>query len=240
MRCRKARSLLSAACSEELDVRQHAAVREHVASCPSCKREHAIYASIQEAAQELPTEPIADDFNNRLLNRIAEERFAETRTKAFMPKRAPRFQWKSLVPVTVVAGLLAVVTLNVYRPGRLGQPDQQMSSLLPTAGTPTAETPIHMDDRYLTAQPSGNPNVTVAMEESWTLNHKMAQTERLDQISRRLTSHRAFVNQMTGNSMVSSQTAQPSQRRFFQTPGVTFHIYRVSTPTGGGESDQAY
>ncbi len=234
MRCRKARSLLSAACSEELDVRQHAAVREHVASCPSCKREHAIYASIQEAAQELPPEPISDDFNTRLLNRIAEERFAETRTKAFLPKRAPRFQWKTLVSVTVAAGLLAVVTLNVY------QPNQQMSSLIPTATTPTAEAPTHMDDRYLTAQPSGNPNVTVAMEESWTLNQKMAQTERLDQISQRLTSNRAFVNQMTGNSMVSGQTSGPSQRRFFQTPGVTFYIYRVNTPTGGGESDQAY
>ena len=113
MRCRKARSLLSAACSDELDARQHAAVREHVADCPSCKWEYAYYSSIREAGQEMPDVPVSDDFNSRLLNRIAEERFAETRTKAYLPKRVPRFQWRSLVPVTVVAGLLAVVTLNV-------------------------------------------------------------------------------------------------------------------------------
>jgi len=229
MRCRKVRSLLSAACSEELDARQHAEVREHVASCPSCKREYAVYASIQEAAREIPDEPISDDFNARLLNRIAQERFAETRTKAYLPKRAPRFQWRSLVPVAVVAGLLAVVTLNVY------QPSQEMSSSVPTASTP-----IHMDDRYLTAQPSSNPNLTVAMEGSWTLNQQLARTERLDQISQRLTSNRAFVNQLTSGTMVRSQTIRPNLGRFFHVPGVTYHFYRVSTPTSGGESGQAY
>ncbi|MCD6250633.1 MAG: zf-HC2 domain-containing protein [candidate division Zixibacteria bacterium] len=230
MRCRKVRSLLSAACSEELDVRQYAEVMEHVASCPSCKREYAIYASIQEGAREIPDEPISDDFNTRLLGRIAEERFAETRTKAYLPKRAPKFQWRSLVPVTVVAGLLAVVTLNVY------QPSQEMSST-----TPTANTPIHMDDRYLTTQPSSNPNVTVAMEDSWTLNQKLARTERLGQISQRLTSNRAFVNQLTSGTMVRSQTTRPNPGQFFQTSGgVTYYIYRVNTPTSGGESGQAY
>ncbi len=229
MRCRKVRSLLSAACSDELDARQHASVREHVADCPSCKREYAYYSSIREAGREISDAPVSDDFNARLLNRIAEERFAETRTKAYLPKRAPQFQWRSLVPVAVVAGLLAVVTLNVY------QPEPPVS----TVGR-TASALSHMDDAYLTAQPSGNPNVTVAMEDSWTLNQKLARTERLDQISRRLTSNRMFMNQLTGGTRVPGLGLVPVQGRYLQMPRITYRIYWVGVPGGSGEGGQAY
>ena len=104
----------------------------------------------------------------------------------------------------------------------------------------TAGAPSHMDDAYLTAQPSHNPNVTVAMEDSWTLNQKMARAERLDQISRRLTSNRMFVNQLTSGTRVQGLGLVPAQGRYFQIPRLTYRIYRVGVPTGGGEGGQAY
>jgi hypothetical protein len=97
-----------------------------------------------------------------------------------------------------------------------------------------------MDDRYLTTQPAGNPNVTVAMDESWSLNQELAQNERMGRISHRLTSNRAFLNQLTTGAMPTSRTSGPNAGRFFQVPGGTYHIYRVSPPAAGGEADQAY
>lgn len=101
MHCRKVRSLLSAACSDELDSRQQAVVKDHLVSCPSCRKEASYYSSLRLAARELPKRTPSEDFNTRLLNRIAQERFQETRTRAYLPRRAPRLTWRTLAPVLV-------------------------------------------------------------------------------------------------------------------------------------------
>lgn len=231
MRCRKARSLLSAACFEELSARRQATLREHVASCPSCKREYAVYESLHSATRDLPNLPVSDDFNTRLLNRIAQERFAETRNRAYLPKAAPSFRWARLVPITVAAGLLAVIALNVYQP---------IGPAVSSEPGAVASIPVTIDDSYLTAQPSDNPNMTLAMGEGWTLDERLARSERLDQISQRLTSHRAFLNQLTGTGGSQYRTALPPAGQFFQVPGVSYRIYRVTAPTGGGGAQRAY
>jgi len=231
MRCRKARSLLSAACSEELGGRETAAVREHLASCPACRKEASYYESISQAAREIPSVKVSDDFNTRLLNRIAEERFGETRTRAFMPKRAPRFGWRMLTPVAVTATLLAVVAINIYK---TDQPVR--GAQVSTERTVVASVPGHIDDSYLYIQPTNNPNVTVDLKQDWSLQQHLAQTERLERISRQLTNRYGFGNMHLTSGTVNQPVILPG--RFFPAPTVT--VYQVSGRSAGGEDRQTY
>lgn len=229
MRCRKARSLLSAASSDELGARQQAAVREHLTSCASCRKEASYYDSIHEATREMPQVKLSEDFNTRLLNRIAEERFAETRTKAYLPKAAPRFSWRLLAPVTATVALLAVVVVNMYSPG------EQMAS--PSMAAATDEAPGYVDDSYLTVQPVDNPNVTVGLKGDWRLDQQMARAERLEQISSQLTYRYGFSNMhLTG----SRTTWNPQMVGVVMFPQVTGHVYHINGGNNGGEVNQAY
>ena len=108
MRCRKVRSFLSAYCNDELTGRKRLAVREHLSTCCDCRREEAFYGSMKTAAGELPGLSVSADFNPQLLNRIARERFAETRTRAFLPRRAPIVSWSRAVPILAIVPVLAL------------------------------------------------------------------------------------------------------------------------------------
>ncbi len=223
MRCRKARSLLSAACFDELGNRQQAAIREHLAACPACRKEASYYSSIKQGVGEMPSETLSDSFNNRLLNRIAQERFVETRSKAYLPRRAPRFNRRLLVPALATAALVAVVAVNSY------QPDRPQSFSLAVA-----EAPGHIDDSYLTVQPTDNPNVTVGLKNSWRLDEQLAKTERLQQISRNLTNRYGFGNMhLTGGRLAGTGG-------FLLLPRPVSRIYQVNGGLTGGEDDQAY
>ena len=237
MRCRKARSLLSAASSDEMSGRQLLALREHLSSCADCRREAAMYESIREAAREMPRPKVSDDFNTRLLNRIAQERFAETRTQAYLPRRAPRLTWRVLAPVTtvVMVGLVAAVSLLTLNDG---------------AGTRTAAVaPAPLDDSYLTAQPTSNPNWTAsaqpaAMESGWSLARQVVKAERFNQLTRRLTDRHGFASFYDYGSMVRSVTPDsqilPFQNVGFNSlqPGV--RVYRTSTTTNTGGVNRTY
>ena len=82
MRCRKARSLTSAYSNDELTSRKLTSLRGHLANCAACRQEAALIRSIRLASPTLQSEPLSDDFNQKLLNRIAHERFAETRSSS--------------------------------------------------------------------------------------------------------------------------------------------------------------
>ena len=171
MRCRKARSYLSAYCREELDSRRQLAVSDHLMGCESCRCEEAVYRQMNEAVSEIPEMAVSDDFNARLLNRIAEERFAETRTKAYMPKRAPLMIWRQVVPVAVASCLALIAMISMMPSGEAPAPGQMMAH---QSG---------LDDSYLTAQPGQNPNVTVNLRQDWSLDQAMARTQRFNRIS---------------------------------------------------------
>lgn len=234
MRCRKVRSLLSAACSEELVGRQQVAVREHVAGCQPCRTEASYYSSIRQATKEMPPQTVSDDFNARLLNRIARERFAETRTKAYQPKNAPLFMWRKLVPVAVMAALLAVVAIN------LPYGDQPLQ-LVPTTNQ-VATASDHMDDSYRTVQPTDNPNMTVGMKPDWTLAQQLAKTERLEQISRGLVNPHGFSGQSLASSRVSQRgrVLSPAMHRFFHQRRSIMRIYYLPGHTASKEDVSAY
>jgi hypothetical protein len=208
-----------------------AAVREHLASCPACRKEASYYDAIRQAATEIPSKTVSEDFNTRLLNRIAEERFGETRSKAYLPKRAPRFSWRTLAPVTVTVALLAVVGVNIIK---TDQPNLGAQS--PTAQPAVAQAPGNLNDSYLHVQPVNNPNV-VGLHQDWSLQRELAKAERLELISRQITNRYGF-----GNMHLTSGSANPTIRfpgRFFPAPP-TVTVYQVSGRTQGGEDQQTY
>ena len=168
MRCRKVRSCLSAFCKDELGSRQRLAVSEHLAECAACRREAALYKSICETSRELTSPGLSSDFNNRLLNRIAQERFEETRTEAYFPKAAPLLSWGRALPAVVSA---CVVILAV------------IVALTPQGNVDHAADNSNLDNAYLTAQPTNNPNITQRMADEWSLNRQLAHVDRINSIS---------------------------------------------------------
>ncbi|MFH1688191.1 MAG: zf-HC2 domain-containing protein, partial [bacterium] len=170
MRCRKARSYLSAFCHDELAGRRRLAVSEHLLKCNSCREEEVFYREMSAASVELAPPPLSDDFNAKLLHRIAHERFAETRSKAYLPKSAPVIAWGRLAPVLITA-CLAVFAFISLVPGDDG-------------GSPSLATRSSgLDDSYLTAQPDSNPNLTVRLNSDWSLDRQLAHAQRADRIS---------------------------------------------------------
>ncbi len=175
MRCRKVRSYLSAYCSDELEGRYRLAISEHLSTCSTCRKEAAIYNSLMKSRSEIGDLKVSDDFNAKLLNRIAQERFAETRTRAYLPRTAPKIVWGKAVPALATACLVLFVSVVVFSPG-----------LREDAGLSTSSTG-GLDDSYLTVQPTNNPNLTVNMDQGWSLSDHLARAERVSQISSSMT-----------------------------------------------------
>jgi len=229
MRCRKVRSLLSVACSDELDIRRQAVVQDHLASCPSCRREATYYTSVRNALGEVPRKALSDDFNTRLLNRLAQERFHETRTKAYLPHRAPRFSSRVLVPLAVTTALALAAITSFYVPG---------ANL--SIGTSTSQNPGYMDDRYLTAQPTHNPNVSAGLGNNWTLRNQLARAERLDMISRELTNRYGFDNARLAGSITPMGEFSSVVPQMYVRQQPVFRVYRIGGGTTGRGDGQAY
>ena len=171
MRCRKVRSFLSAYCHDELNSRHKLTMSEHLLTCSACRREEDIYRQMAETSERLPSVEISDDFNTKLLNRIAQERFAETRTQAYLPKAAPLLVWRRLAPVVLTACLAVFAVISLV-------PNDDSSSPM-LAGDQTNE----LNDSYLTVQPTTNPHMTVNMEKNWSLDRQFARAERIREIS---------------------------------------------------------
>ncbi len=180
MRCRKARSFLSAYCNDELSGRKAQLVSEHMATCSDGRREEAFYRSLSEAGSSLTGLKVSGDFNARLLNRVAQERFAETRSKAFLPQKPPTVTWGRLLPATVAACMLLLVGVVSFQSFPLGS-DQQ-------AGIVGSG----QDDSYLTVQPTSNPNLAANLHKEWSLTAQLARSERISQISNALSGAGSF------------------------------------------------
>jgi len=181
MRCQRVRSCLSAYCKDELIGREVLAVREHISACASCRTEEASLRAMLASARELPKASLSADFNAKLLSRIAQERFAETRTNAYLPRRAPRLTWRTVAPVLSSALVLAIVAVVVFR-----APDEAIIDL--------SDSSAQLDDSYRTVQPVNNPNLSNYLKKDWSLSGQIAQAERLSRISGMLTGSAGFSN----------------------------------------------
>lgn len=176
MRCRRVRSYLSAFCNDELTGHKKLSVGEHLENCSECRRVRAEYTAINENRRVIPQLKVANNFNNLLLNRIGQERFIETRTKAYMPKNAPVVRWTAVIPVIAAACLVFAVT---------------MSGLLNNIETTTQGRTAYIENNdiynaYLTVQPDNNPNMTHQMNKDWSLTTQLAKADRIDQMSQKI------------------------------------------------------
>jgi len=227
MRCRKARSYLSAYCNEELTGGHKLAVSEHLATCSSCRKEEAIYRSLSLGGRQVKSLRVSDDFNTRLLNRIAQERFAETRTKAYLPKNAPLVVWSKLVPAVVTACLVLAVGLYSLDSFNNGN-----------GGAPMAVLGDRPD--YMTVQPTNNPNLTHPMDKDWSLTNQMARAERINTITNRLGSRVGFGNQ--ANQLASSTTRMQPAPYVIQYIRIrpVMRIYRSIDTSAGKEDSKTY
>ena len=147
MHCQKVRSYLSAYCNDELTGSASSGVSDHLATCTGCRTEEQHFRDLLKSGKELNTYRVSEGFNNRLLDRIAHERFAETRTKAYFPKSAPSLLIRRLVPILVTAGLAVAVVIANFSPNKNSQTAE------------FAVGSVQLDDAYLTVQPDNNPNL---------------------------------------------------------------------------------
>lgn len=232
MRCRKVRSFLSAYCSDELVGRRKLAMGEHLADCSSCRTEEVAYRSVYLATREVPTLKVSENFNAELLNRVAHERFAQTRTKAYQPKRAPIFSWARVVPVAASVMVIALVGIFAFMPGA-----RQIT------GTLTNNSGGNADDLYLTVQPTNNPNMTVNMKRNWSFADQFERAQRVNDISKRVMNRIGFGSLTQQSHLASSTTglrqARPYVRTFYRIRPI-FKFYRSTDSSRQRGGDRIY
>ncbi len=204
MRCRKTRFFLSAFCSDELNPRKAEEISAHLTECADCRKEEAVYRSMLDNSREIPKFKVSSDFNNKLMDRIAHERFAETRSKAYLPKNPPLLSWPKLVSAVATVCILFVATyLTVSNIDLDSNPTQ------------LAAEHTHLDDSYLTAMPTNNPNYATRVanvDKNWSFNQQMAKNERMMRLSNTLTSS------STNDGFHRSSTHRHSSIEFQQIP----------------------
>ena len=229
MRCRKVRSCLSAFCSDELKGRKRLAVREHLATCSGCRREASLYQSMLEAGRELAGPKVSDDFNARLLNRVAQERFAETRTKAYLPKPAPVIAWGRLAPVMSAVAVMALVVGWFAMSG-------------PNNGITTASNDGSEAAPHMTAQPVDNPNVTGALGKNWSLHQHIQRNDRMARLSKSIMRNVGF-NETPMAGLTFRVTRQPGRvpyvTTYFRIQPI-IRVYQSSNRMVAQEDDLVY
>jgi len=211
MRCRRVRSFLSAYCNDEITGRRQLALREHLSTCSACRREEAFYRSVKQAGERMTNLSVSADFNTRLLDRIARERFSETRSRAYLPHHAPRVRWNRVVPAMAAATVLLLAAVTWLVPGT-----QNQTVDFATSGT-------SLDDLYKTVQPINNPNVTAPLHEGWSLDKQLQQTDRLARISNSITNRSGF-----GNLHLTSGFNRWSERPGYRIP-YALDYYRIQS-----------
>ncbi len=197
MRCRRVRSYLSAYCNDELNGSRKQAISEHLSTCSACRREEAFYRSMVQAKAELNSLKVADDFNHKLLNRIAQERFAETRSKAYLPKRAPVVLWRQVIPAFVTTCMVILLAVINFSPSHHSSPN---------------EFSVALDDSYLTAQPLHNTISSTHLTPDWTLRDQIALAERMNQLSSSIARQEILhsLEHSAGFMMASSRSTPPA------------------------------
>jgi hypothetical protein len=230
MHCQKVRSYLSAYCNDELTGSALSGVSDHLSICVGCRTEEQHFRDLLKGGRELDTYRVSEGFNNRLLDRIAHERFAETRTKAYFPKAAPTLLIRRLVPILVVAGLAVAVVIANFSPNKNLQADV------------FAVSNVQLDDAYLTAQPVNNPNLSGMLHKGWTLGDQMARQDRINRISRQLTFDFPFNYYNQGNAVsVSARTLSPTPfvDGFYRIQPV-IRVFESANPNTSKEQEETY
>lgn len=206
MRCRKVRSFLSTFCRGETSPDVTAAIGGHLEQCPSCRREAEVYGSLNEGLKSLPVRKTADDFNARLFQRIAREQFAETRSKAYLPGKIPRFYLPQVASYAIAVLVIIAVGAGLQFGGDFfgsGKPGITVTQNQRTG------------DDYLTVQPSDNP----FLNEHKSIGQTVEQYNRFRQYSRALRAH-SDIDGYLGVSPVVSLASQNGGSGAGYVPGI--------------------
>ncbi|MGH8016487.1 MAG: anti-sigma factor family protein [Candidatus Zixiibacteriota bacterium] len=232
MRCQKVRSCLSAYCNDELTGRAARRVSDHLTNCTVCRGEEQQLRSIMQGSRELNTFKVSAGFNNRLLDRIAHERFAETRTKAYFPKPVPSLWVRRLVPILATAFLAAFVVISNFTKSNNALKVDQLA----------VNQDHSLNDDYLTVQPVNNPNMTSTLRQGWSLDEQLNRSERITRISQQLISNSPFNYYGQGNAVnVSTRSFGPVPfvEGFYRVRPV-FRVFESTTPNANKEESVTY
>jgi hypothetical protein len=186
---------------------------------------------MRESYQGLPQMKLSEDFNTRLLNRIGQERFAETRTRAYLPKRAPMFRWHLVVPAMATMALVIVTAVGLMMSGA----EQQTPQLTASSSAP--------DNLYQTVEPTNNPNMTANLQKNWSLDRQVAKAERLSRLSDFLTGYQGFSNNhLAGTSVrtTSGLNARVPYNVIYYRVRPVIRVYESSGSGGTREGEKVY
>ncbi|MEE8576449.1 MAG: hypothetical protein V3T31_04270 [candidate division Zixibacteria bacterium] len=226
MRLQKVRSFLSAYCNGELAGRRLKAVEKHLTEEPLLRKEEKMFRDISKATDQLPKLKTSDGFNSRLLDKIARERFAETRHKAMLPPvRVPRFRRAVYAPVAVTAMLLFVVSYGLL-------------STSPDAGR-FADAGSSQSDDYLTVQPATNPNMAVRLDPNWSLVSELQKARQASRVFSRLTANNGFAKTSMASSAHSGlrqNNCQPPYARSYYRVRPVRKVYQGTNALEAKES----
>ncbi len=218
MRCRKVRSFLSTYCSGEAEDRRSAQIESHLDDCKSCRREADVYRSMNSMTKQMTSLKTSDDFTARLMTQVANQKFAETRTKAYLPKRIPIFGRRRLATVSAMAVVLLAVGIGVKYDGLYlnpGGPAYTEVASLDGSG---------VTDRYLTVQPIDNP----LLNENKSVSKLIQQYNRWRQFSRsiRVNAGAEQFNAGGSNSLMASyrQPATPQKIKYIVRPVIKNYL----------------
>ncbi len=230
MRCRKVRSYLSAYCNNELSGRIKLPVSEHLSTCSTCRREEAFYRSMAQTARELDGIKASDDFNTKLLNRIAQERFAETRAKAYWPRPVPLFRWGQAIPAFVTTSLVILLAVVTFWPRHGG------------IGEDGGRTRLGVDDSYLTAQPIGSAETTDALAPNWSFADRIERTEKFNRLSSALVGEGLWHGGDRSSGMLTASHASvpaPYAPGYYRVRQI-MRVYMPADMPATGEARRAY
>lgn len=231
MRCRKVRSFLSAYCRDEVEGRQRRQVSDHLSACRSCRTEETFYRNLSGASTEISSLKVSTDFNHKLLQRVAQERFAETRTKAYLAKEAPLFLWRKVVPIAATACVAVLAFVATMTPVLDGDSPKY------------AYTNTESGEAYMTAQPTANPNMAVRLKDDWTLENQLAQAERIGHIRNSVIPASAFTQPGYAGGLTqrvsSGSRPAPFVANYFRIRPVV-RIYVIPRPATDKEGSHAY
>jgi hypothetical protein len=164
---------------------------------------------LSQTVRKLPQASVSDDFNNRLLKRIADERHRETRTRAYMPKRVPVIGMNRLAPILAT---FCLVLAFVFSGGidKLVGPGSEAVILADN----NAE-PIMPSDAYKTAQPSASHTISQHASRHWQFDKQVARANRM----------KGYVNQLASSNNFGNLSYNRSNR--FMIP--MFPIWHVDS-----------
>ena len=150
MRCEQAKILLSQELDGELDVKERAALEQHLSGCPECQRIRQAYRSIDAEIAGLEIEPPAS-LEHSILDKIHNEPIP------VRPRRRP--MWG----VGTAAAAAAVLALVIF--GRTGLLQNTKNASADSA--PTAEAAMDTFDRAGADKNADTEAQLAAPEEAW-------------------------------------------------------------------------